>query len=326
MMTNTSTDHAPTPARPSSSGASVLRPLAYHRLLLSPAQGTRWWRPLAVVGATVGLYLAFVLPLLILTVVAMEGTFGDRWIPTPELSDPSKPADMVVGLGMIALMVPAAALGMRWAGRAPGILHSVRRRVRWELLLRAAVVLLPLYALVNTAQFLVAPPADLAWPTVNAHTLLLYVLFVLLVPLQCAGEEYVFRGLPLQVFGTWLRSPLWGILIPVPLFVLAHGYDWVGQIDIAVFAVCMGALTWKSGGLECAIVLHTANNLTLFLLTTFSASSTLEQGAVDPILLLISLPVTLGSTAWLWWWVSRRYGVRALEPVVEVARRGATFE
>ena len=119
---------------------------------------------------------------------------------------------------------------------------------------------------------------------------------------------------------------LWGILIPVPLFVLAHGYDWVGQIDIAVFAVCMGALTWKSGGLECAIVLHTANNLTLFLLTTFSASSTLEQGAVDPILLLISLPVTLGSTAWLWWWVSRRYGVRALEPVVEVARRGATFE
>ena len=96
--------------------------------------------------------------------------------------------------------------------------------------------------------------------------------------------------------------------------------------DIAVFAVCMGALTWKSGGLECAIVLHTANNLTLFLLTTFSASSTLEQGAVDPILLLISLPVTLGSTAWLWWWVSRRYGVRALEPVVEVARRGATFE
>ena len=75
-MTNTSTDHAPTPAGPSPFGSSVLRPLAYHRLLQSSAQGARWWRPLAVVGATVGLYLAFVLPLLIVTVVAMEGMFA----------------------------------------------------------------------------------------------------------------------------------------------------------------------------------------------------------------------------------------------------------
>ena len=80
-MTNTSTDHAPTPAGPSPFGSSVLRPLAYHRLLQSSAQGARWWRPLAVVGATVGLYFAFVLPLLIVTVVAMEGTFGDRLSP-----------------------------------------------------------------------------------------------------------------------------------------------------------------------------------------------------------------------------------------------------
>ena len=111
-----------------------------------------------------------------------------------------------------------------------------------------------------------------------------------------------------RFFGTWLKSPLWGIILPVPLFMLGHGYDWVGQIDIACFALCMGALVWRSGGLELAILVHAANNTMSFLLAPLTPNS-LEQGAVNPAALLFSLPLIFGITAWLWWWVGKQYGV-----------------
>jgi hypothetical protein len=36
----------------------------------------------------------------------------------------------------------------------------------------------------------------------------------------------------------------------VPLFVLGHGYDLLGQIGVGLFAVAAGWLTWRTGGLE----------------------------------------------------------------------------
>ena len=145
-------------------------------------------------------------------------------------------------------------------------------------------------------------------------------MILLLVPLQCAAEEYAFRGLPQQLLGTWFRSPVWGIVLPVPLFMLGHGYDWAGQIDLATFALCAGFLVWKSGGLELAIVVHVANNLILFLLAPFSPSS-LHQGATDPAGLLLTLPLTLLTTWGLTAWVSRTHGLRLLEPVRSAERR-----
>lgn len=318
----TITDTTLTAPLTTSAGPSTARQadLLYHRLMRHSPRSRTWWRPILATLTTAGLYVAFVLPLFVFWFFAEEGAFGESWRPTAELTDASNPMDLLLLLGLIVMMLPAVLLGMRWGGRAPGILHSVRGRVRWGMILRAAAITLPLYAVVLVGLYVLFPPNDVAWPEATSRTLWLYVIIVLLTPLQCAAEEYVFRGLAMQVLGTWLRSPLWGILIPVPLFMLGHGYDWVGQIDIAVFALCMGALVWKSGGLELAIVMHTANNLVLFLLAPFSATS-LEQGAVDPMSLLVSLPMTIGVTALLWVWVSRRHGLRVLEPMTN--RHGA---
>lgn len=236
------------------------------------------------------------------------------WGPSEMLEDPRNPADTLIGLGLIALMTPAAVFGARWGGGMRGTIHSVVGRVRWRLLFHAAAMVLPLYAAVHTISFLISPPEDFAWPSADSRTAAVFVIILLLAPLQCAGEEYAFRGLPQQALGTWLRSPVWGIVLPVPLFMLGHGYDWVGQIDITVFALCMGFLVWKTGGLELAIVVHTANNLTLFLLAPFSASS-LEQGTVSPLVLTASIPLTLGMTAGLTLWISRAHGLGWLEPV-----------
>lgn len=93
-----------------------------------------------------------------------------------------------------------------------------------------------------------------------------FVVLLLVVPFQAAAEEYVFRGYLMQAIGRWLRHPAFAILLPVPLFVLGHLYDPLGQVSVGVFAVAAGWLTWRTGGLEAAIALHVVNNLLAFLL------------------------------------------------------------
>ncbi|MGQ4270241.1 lysostaphin resistance A-like protein [Nocardiopsis changdeensis] len=294
-----------------------LRPptaLPYHRLTRLERRTSRWWRPLTTVAVALAV---FVVLILLASGALMLASLLVPWLPEPSDLDTfalDNPTDMLLTFGMLALMIPAVLLGARWGGGRSRILHSVAGRLRWSMMLRAAAVLVPLYAAVYWGSFLLDPPDDAAVPRFDAMLVAGLAVCVALVPLQCAAEEYAFRGLPQQVLGTWLRSPLWGIVLPVPLFMLGHGYDWVGQVDIAVFALCMGFLVWKSGGLELAIAVHTANNLTLLLAAPFSPSS-LDQGAVDPATLLISVPLTLVSTAGLALWFSRVHGLRPFEPL-----------
>lgn len=300
--------------------APALTPaLAYHRLMRRQPSSACWWRPLIGVVVGAGLYVAAVLAVMIAWLIAEESIPAVQWRPTEDLLDPRNPMDLLIGLGVVALLLPAAVLGLRWGGKARGTLHSVRLRVRWRLLFTAAAVLLPVYAVTYVGAFLLYPPENFSWPPATTATVAVYLVVIALAPLQCAAEEYLFRGVAMQAFGTWLSSPWWGILVPVPIFVLAHGYDIVGQLDLAIFSICMGALVWKSGGLELAIVMHTANNLILFLLAPFDTSS-LVQGAVDPRALLFTVPWSLGITAGLWLWVSRRYGVSLLAPVTSASR------
>lgn len=283
----------------------------FHRAARAIPRPHYWWRPLVALAVFAVSYVLMVLALVIgvflLTLAQPSLALSES------MGDPRNPMDMVVGLGVIALMMPAVLLATRVAYGRVGMANSVRGRFRWALLGRAAMVIVPLYLLLNVGGTVLMGTTPLEMPALTAPVIAAAVIIVLVVPLQAAGEEYAFRALPLQVFGTWLRSPVWGILIPVPLFMVSHGYDWVGQIDIALFAITMGLLAWKTGGLELPILLHVANNWTLFLLAPFM-SEPLAQGAVPPIALLFSTVPMLLMTAGLWWWYSRREGLRIWEP------------
>ena len=210
MTTDTAFPLVEMPTRP---------PLPYHRLALASEGTSRWWRPLASGGTALGLYLAGGVVVVVLFAVATV-LFPTAFSLSESLDDPRSPADMLFLLGSLALMLPAVILGSRWGGGMRGSIHSVAGRVRWGLLLRAAAVIVPLYAVVHVVTFAVSPPADLVWPPLDARTLLVLAIVLLLTPLQCAAEEYAFRALPQQMLGTWLKSPVWGIVLPVPFFVL----------------------------------------------------------------------------------------------------------
>ena len=248
-----------------------LEQFSYHRLTRSWS-GYRWWKPLITGLLGLVFYTALVVILLLAGVFASlfgsEGFLGilDRLMAI-DLGDPFFFAFTLIS---IILMIPALALAALITGPHPvGLLSSVAGRIRWYWLGQCIAAAVVVYGLSFLILFLLpgapgesTPPADFSLP--NAGILLLLTVF--LVPLQATAEEYVFRGYLMQAVGSWLRHPAFAILLPVPLFVLGHGYDPLGQAEVGLFAIFAGWITWRTGGLEAAIAAHAVNNMVLFAL------------------------------------------------------------
>ncbi|MGO1981933.1 MAG: lysostaphin resistance A-like protein [Brachybacterium alimentarium] len=300
--------------RPQGRSAPQLPPpseQAYHRAARAIPHRRYWWRPLVALGVT-----AVVFVVLNIQVMAPLMILGEYWPPVAtsvSMTDPLNPADQFLGLGMLALLVPAVLVGSLVGYGRAGIALSVLGRFRWGLMGRVAVVVVPVYLLVNLVLNLILERDAVVVPQLGAGVIVAWLLTLVLAPLQCAGEEFVFRALPMQMVGTWLRWPLIGILLPVPLFVLGHAYTGLGIIDIAAFAIVMGLLAWKTGGLEIPILLHTANNWTLFAIAPLIPGFT-EQGEVTVLGFLLAMVPMLLLAAGIWWWYSRRAGLGLWEP------------
>jgi membrane protease YdiL (CAAX protease family) len=257
---------------PDSASGPAGEPYPYHRLTRSWS-GYRWWKPLLTGLLGVFFYLVFVVIALILggIRVLVEPSLGTSYVERLQSLDLTDPLVFGFTLVSLILMIPALALAALITGPLPiGLLSSVRGHIRWGWLGRCAAAALGIYSLSIALSFLVEPlfpgyvppTPDPAAPQVGV----LIIMTLLLVPFQAAAEEYVFRGYLMQAVGSWLRHPAFAILLPVPLFVLGHGYDPLGQTHVALFAVFAGWLTWRTGGLEAAIAAHTVNNATIFLL------------------------------------------------------------
>ncbi|GAA3035669.1 CPBP family intramembrane glutamic endopeptidase [Microbacterium dextranolyticum] len=307
--------HLPAPAPPAAWHPAPLPPdattggLAFHRLVFARRR-RGWWTPLAVGGLGIAMYLVLTVVVLIVVFIAalIDVTLPDRLLAlsTNATFDMGDPFILAIMLGTIVIMLPCYVLASRIVnGPRIGLLSSAAGRLRWRWMLLCGAVAAGL-SIVLTALTLLVPsdaPASGSGPSALWPVSLLLVL--VLVPLQSAAEEYVFRGYLGQAVGRWLRHPAFAILLPVPLFVLGHMYDVLGQIGVGLFAVAAGWLTWRTGGLEAAIALHVVNNLTAFLLAlAFGSDPTeTETGWVS---LLWSFLLIGGYVALVEWLLRRR--------------------
>lgn len=265
---------------------------------------TRWWRPLVTGLIALAIYIVFTvvvaLPVIIAAFfVADEGSAFEALIyeGTIDMSDPWL---LAFTLASVALMLPAIILATLIMGPRPvGLLSSVVGRLRWGWMLRLALPALAVFLVVFGVYVFVLPLVfgePVAGPTWGPNSALLIAFTLLLVPVQATAEEYVFRGYLMQTIGTWLKHPAWAILLPVPIFVAGHIYDVWGSLDVAAFAVFAGWITWRTGGLEAAIVAHVINNGLIFLLSAVDLmdASTTEGSPIG----VVVTAVTLGIFGW----------------------------
>lgn len=187
-------------------------------------------------------------------------------------ADPDSPnSPIILGAGLIAtaLLTPWSMLLQRWLYGVPGpSLHSVVSRFRFDIFGRSLVFVLPLFVVaLAITEFAESRPTGV-WAQGELIGMLLVV--VLFVPLQAAGEEYGLRGLVFRVAGSWVHgrwaSLILGIAVSSVVFSVIHtaGDIWWNVLYV-IFSIVTGFITWRTGGLEIAVVIHTALNVVTFL-------------------------------------------------------------
>jgi len=252
---------------------------AYPRLLRTLPR-YRWWKPLVavlllgalVLAATVVVALIALLAAIALGQVRVD-TLGhlQQDVLAWQRLDASSPFALFVALASVAVMLPFGALAYLCLGLRPvGVLSSVALRLRWRWMLAclgpaAVAIVVPLAVQLGVGALsgqalspVTTPPATLA---------VCLALVVLLVPVQAAAEEVVFRGVLVQALGSWIRWTPLPLVIPQALFVAAHTqYVSWGLVSVAMFGLTAAWLVWRTGGLEAGIALHTVNNVVSFAL------------------------------------------------------------
>ncbi|MFO1060227.1 MAG: type II CAAX endopeptidase family protein [Dongiaceae bacterium] len=156
--------------------------------------------------------------------------------------------------------------------------------------------------------------------------LLLFALgALLLVPLQSAAEELIFRGYLTQGLGQLVRHRgALALLVALP-FAAMHGNIY-GPLSILAYIVLALAFSWVSlgdGRLELAIGAHSANNLLAFIVARASTEPSLLTGEPGTIHLAAIAGTALRAVLFslLALWLARRLSTRRRGPAAWPADR-----
>lgn len=290
-------DPAPTPRVPAG--------VEYHRVCAGVRRGIL--RGIVAIALLVIGLIGFAVLLDKISVILDREFFGR--------SGPSTPLRQAAGALSLALLIPyCMLLQLLLYGVPPRSLHSVAGRFRYGVLGRAVLVFGPLLLIV-VALGALNESGTVPWAT--ADLVAFFVIGMVLTPLAAAGEEYGFRGLMFRVLGGWTRGArsgaILGIVVTTVLFSLAHGtLDPFLLTTYLVLFSSMAIVTWRTGGLEVAVVLHGVYNLAFLVLGTtlhldIGAQLANRGDAVGSMANLVPSAALVLITAIIWW-MTRKSG------------------
>lgn len=124
-------------------------------------------------------------------------------------------------------------------------------------------------------------------------SILFLIASLILVPLQCTAEEFVYRGLIMQTFGSWFKIPVLAIVLQAIIFSVSHGYNSLGLVEVFVSGLIFGFLTWKTNGIEVSSAMHTANNFSISLFIMFGLRSATSAPQFNDAVLSIVFDIIL---------------------------------
>ncbi|MDO5633676.1 MAG: CPBP family intramembrane metalloprotease [Micrococcus sp.] len=329
---------APSPAHPSHLPAAARRAPRAHKPLDLPLIGAtypallrtprhRFWHPVLSFGIVVLGVIISLFVLMIPIMIQLFSMLGDDVVLSMDPADQALVEDaffsapiMAWNNVLLASLIPISILAIAFGHPvAARFIHSVTGRVRWRWLLRAHLVLLPLFLVYVLGTWwldgavMYERSEDWVWHVVMAFTL---------TPFQAAGEEYLFRGFLVLAICSLFPRPIIGLPIAAAVsaltFSLAHGSldVWI-LFDLSVFALATVVLVWRTGGLEAAVALHVVNNVVVIAfgaITGVLNESFIDAGTSQEALpALLSSSIVVISTALLLW-QARRAGVERTVP------------
>lgn len=295
----------------------------YDRLARETPGFEHWRMPVAAIVGSIGyLVLTVIAGIGVAIGVAIAGG-SSRWLDeTGSEVALDRPGILLVQLGSIVLMLPCVlgSVALVWRPHVR-FLHSVEGRLRWGWLGRCLLISFAVVGVSLVLSVLVAwaggESTGPRFPTGPALVSLVIVL--LIVPFQAAAEEYVFRGGLLQLVGSWTRWAVVPVVVTSLLFAAGHLYNVWGLISVGLFGAVAAALTIRTGGLEAAIGLHVANNVTLMVFDLVGLVDSSEDGG--PIEAVASTVMCLVAWGLIERSATRHQVVRRRSPLPEPARQ-----
>lgn len=295
--------HQPNPWLAPKPPALPTRPAEYH---------TFWRRPHVGTGRIIGMLLLLPIAFFTVSIVAIIGAMvvmgasgGDPFQAMTDAAEGRLGPEMVaansIGLG---LLVPACLLIAWISGQRPRFLHSVVGRFRWGWSLVCLGLALAAVLIALGIQQLLATEASAGTELqVYPYSWVLLVVLMLATPFQAAGEEYLIRGIGFRGVASLIPSRLAGLvvaaLVTSLVFMVIHGAGdpWLNLIYFSM-GLLFAYLTWRTGGIEAAVMLHIGNNMVGMALIPFmdlGEAFDRSEGAGDPVLLVQLLMLVIAS-------------------------------
>ncbi|VEH90994.1 CPBP family intramembrane glutamic endopeptidase [Propionibacterium australiense] len=307
-------------------------PVRYHGLWRSP----RWrvWRPIvgALVAGALWFAAALVLSMLaIATTIARQGIAVQDYLEQILTGGGFTPELFITNNLALACSIPIAWLVARIHSQPIRFVHSVTGRFRWRWFGGCLLMFLPLWGVFITLS-VVLSDEGMGELSVNENTVVLLLGVLLTTPIQCAGEEWFFRGginrlvascFPQHTRTLGLVSAVTGCVVSSFFFMLAHGAQdpWL-NIFYFGFGVAACLMCYRTGGLEASTAMHIVNNMTAMITLPFSDISHMmdrTDGAGSPLSLLQLGFVALAVLLVYWRARARRLAVTcepAAQPMV----------
>ncbi|MFD7023846.1 CPBP family intramembrane glutamic endopeptidase [Promicromonospora sukumoe] len=311
-------------------GAGVPEGVPYHLVLSQSVKGRGIWRGILAIVLLYGGLIGFG------AIAAQIGGQIDLLFGRSNRMNGGSdftPVLFATTFASTALLIPWSMLLQRWLYGVEGrSMHSVTGVFRMALLGRAIVVVVPIWALYLVVLAAFEPSAVADWST--GDLLLMFIVSIVLIPLQCAGEEYGYRGLVFRVAAGWGRgarsSLILGVTVSSVVFAVIHGAadPWLSFQFLAA-GVASALITWRTGGLETAVVLHAANNslatmLALALRADLNAVTDRSAG-VGSVVFLIPVVLVTVITAVIWY-RTRRTGPALTPSGATPSRQGDRYD
>lgn len=275
----------------------------YHRVLAHEKR--QIWRGIAALVLFMGGMFVFAF------VVGFLGAFVDLALGRSSMffgGDEFTPIALASALLGIALLLPWSLLIQRWLYGVKGAsLHSVRSLFRADLFGRSLLVILPIWTIYLAVFSALTPYPETSW--LYADLIAMFAITVLLTPLQSAAEEYGFRGLIFRVAASWGHGARVGLILGVVvsslMFMVAHlAFDPWLNFYYFTMGVTLALITWRTGGLEIAVVIHAVNNTLAFLLTIITRTDLAEgmdrSAGVGSAIMLVPCVLLIVITAVVW--------------------------
>ena len=250
----------------------------------------RWYKPILVFIISSVIYILFI----IILSKAFGSIYGNSLIDAITLGG-YETMNTTIGqiftdLGVI-LMIPALYIGAKIVRDRP-FSSYISSRGGWNYKLYFKALIIPFIMMLLILALKVAITGK--DPNAVYHfSVLLLIASVILVPLQCIAEEFVFRGLVMPTFGSWFGIPVVAIILQSVMFTVGHGYNSAGQIEILVAGLVYGFLAWKSNGIEVSSAMHTANNLSIALFGMFGLTAVTSTAQTGDVIISVILDIII---------------------------------